>query len=331
MKTLKLAAWAFLAAVAPLASQAQAQAQAQAQEASWPTKPITIVVPFPPGGATDVMARLLAPKLSQSLGQSVVIENKTGAGGTIGTYAVARSKNDGYTLLWGTVAAHGIGPNIYKKLPYEPITDFTPVVRVVDQPYVLAVHPSLGVKTVSEFTAAAKASPGALPAGAAGKGTAAHMILEQYQSQTQTKLLAVQYKGAGPAMTDLLGGQVKMVFDVILTTLPFIEAKNLLPLAVTSAERSAALPGVPTMREAGVNFNAVGWNGVFAPAGTPDAIVQKFNRAVNEALASPDIRGRIVKDGSIPIGGTPMQFGEFVKSEVARWGEVARAANVVLD
>lgn len=324
MNLFKLAGLAVLASAVPLA--------AQGQQASWPTKAITIVVPFPPGGATDVMARILAPKIEKSIGQPVVIDNKVGAGGSIGTQAVARSKNDGYTFLWGTVATHGIGPNIYKKLPYDAIKDFTPVVRVVDQPYVLVAHPDLGVNSVAELTVKAKANPDSIPAASAGQGTGAHMILEKYQSETQAKLLHVPYKGAGPAMTDLLGGQVKVAFDVILTTVPYIEAKRVVPLAVTSATRSSALPNVLTMDEAGVSgFNAVGWNGIFAPAGTPDNVVRKINMAVNDALALPEIRDRIIKDGSIPVGGTPEKFREFVESEVASWGEVARKANVVLD
>lgn len=324
MKITKLVGLAFLAGMVPLA--------AQAQEPAWPTKPITIVVPLPPGGATDVMARILAPKIEKSVGQPVVVENKVGAGGSIGTQAVAKSKSDGYTFLWGTVATHGIGPNIYKKLSYDAIKDFTPVVRVVDQPYVLVAHPGLGVHSVAELTAKAKASRDSISAASAGQGTGAHMILEKFQSETQTELLHVPYKGAGPAMTDLLGGQVKVAFDVILTTVPYIEAKRVVPLAVTSASRSSALPDVPTMDEVGVSgFNAVGWNGIFAPAGTPDSIVQKVNAAVNDALALPEIKDRIIKDGSIPIGGTPEEFRKFVESEVASWGEVARKAKVVLD
>lgn len=324
MNILKFTGLALLAGAVPLS--------AQGQQATWPTKAITIVVPFPPGGATDVMARILAPKIEKSIGQPVVIDNKVGAGGTIGTQAVARSKNDGYTFLWGTVATHGIGPNIYKKLSYDAVKDFTPVVRVVDQPYVLVAHPSLGVNSVAELTDKAKADPGSIAAASAGLGTGAHMILEKYQSEMQAKLLHVPYKGAGPAMTDLLGGQVKVTFDVILTTVPYIEAKRVVPLAVTSATRSSALPNVPTMDEAGASgFNAVGWNGIFAPAGTPDSIVQKMNQAVTDALALPEIKDRIIKDGSIPVGDTPAEFRQFVVSEVASWGDVARKANVVLD
>ncbi|MDS1140402.1 tripartite tricarboxylate transporter substrate binding protein [Pusillimonas sp. SM2304] len=324
MKIWKSAGLALLVSVAPLG--------AQAQQASWPAKPITIVVPFPPGGATDVMARILAPKIEKAVGQPVVIENKAGAGGTIGTRAVANAKNDGYTFLWGTVATHGIGPNIRKNSSYDAVKDFTPVVHVVDQPYVLVVHPSLGVSSVAELTSKAKANPGGISAASAGQGTGAHMILEKYQTEAQSTFLQVPYKGAGPAMTDLLGGQVKLTFDVILTTVPYIEAKRVIPLAVTSASRSLALPDVPTMNEAGITgFNAVGWNGIFAPAGTSDDIVQKVNVAVNEALKLPEIKDRIIKDGSIPVGGSPEQFQQFVESELASWGDVARKANVMLD
>ncbi|MGP1614047.1 MAG: Bug family tripartite tricarboxylate transporter substrate binding protein [Pollutimonas bauzanensis] len=324
MKISRICGVMLLAAALPLAAQGQGQ--------PWPSKPITIVVPFPPGGATDVMARLLAPKIEQAVGKSVVVENKVGAGGTIGAQYVARANKDGYTFLWGTVATHGIGPNIYKNLPYDAARDFIPVVHVVDQPYVLVAHPSAGVSTVAELVAKAKSDPASVSAASAGKGTGAHMILEKFQSATHTELLHVPYKGAGPAMTDLLGGQVQIAFDVILTTTPYIEAKKLVPLAVTSAQRSLALPEVPTLDEAGIKgFDAVGWNGIFAPAGTPAAIIAKVNAAVTQALQTPEIHDRIVKEGSIPVGGSPEEFGKFVQSELASWGEVARQSNVALD
>jgi tripartite-type tricarboxylate transporter receptor subunit TctC len=313
-----------LAGMMPLAAQGQAE--------NWPLKPITIVVPFPPGGATDAMARLIAPKIEKAVGKPVVIENKVGAGGSIGTQYVARAKNDGYTFLWGTVATHGIGPNIYKNLPYNAASDFAPVVHVVDQPYVLVAHPSAGVATVSELIAKAKANPGTISGASAGQGTGAHLILEKFKSETGAQILHVPYKGAGPAMTDVLGGQVQLTFDVILTTVPYIQAKRLVPLAVTSAKRSLALPNVPTLDEAGVKgFDAVGWNGLYAPAGTPADIIRKVNAAVNAALASPEIHDRIVHDGSIPVGGTPEDFAKFTKAELESWGNVAKKANVSLN
>lgn len=304
---------------------------AHGETPAWPTKRITIVVPFPPGGATDVMARLIAPKIEKALGQSVIVENRVGAGGSIGTQYVARSGGDGYTLLWGTVATHGIGPSVYAHLPYDPVKDFVPIIHAVDQPYVLVAHPSLGVSTVAQLIALAKSKPGAIPVGSAGNGTGAHMILEKFMAETKTDMLNVPYKGAGPAMVDLLGGQVKLDFDVILTTAPYIKAKKAVPLAVTSAQRSSTLPDVPTMIEAGVpGFSAVGWNGLFAPAGTPDFVVRKLNKAVNDALASPDIHDRLIKQGSVPVGGTPEEFAAFVKSELKSWGKVARQAHVSL-
>lgn len=305
---------------------------AQAATQAWPARRITIVVPFPPGGATDVMARMFAPKIAKELGQPVIVENKIGAGGSIGTQFVARSDKDGYTLLWGTVATHAIGPSVYKHLPYDPLKDFTPIIHAVDQPYVLVVHPSLKVDSVKQLVALAKARPGDIAAGSAGRGTGAHMILEKFMAQTHISMLHVPYKGASPAMADLLGGQVKLVFDVVLTTAPYIHAGKLIALAVTSQQRSPTLPDVPTMAEAGVpGFTAVGWNGLFAPAGTPEAVVRMLNKAVNDALASPDIHQRLIQQGSVPVGGTPEQFRSFIQSELRSWGTVARQAHVSLD
>ncbi|MCW0209364.1 MAG: tripartite tricarboxylate transporter substrate binding protein [Achromobacter sp.] len=301
-------------------------------QAAWPAKPITIIVPFPPGGATDVMARLFAPRIEAAIGQPVVVENKSGAGGTIGTQWVARARNDGYTLLWGTVATHGIGPNIYKKLAYDAVADFEPVVHVVDQPYVLVAHPSRNIASVADLLRQAQERPGQIPVATAGVGTAAHMLFEKFQADTGTSMLGVPYKGAGPAMADLLGGQVDLAFDVILTTAPYIAAGRLVPLAVTSADRSQTLPNVPTMAEAGVRgFVASGWNGLFAPRGTPRPIVDKINAAVNLALRSPEINQRLLSEGSIPVGGTAGDFSSFIKAEIRVWGEVARQANVSVD
>ncbi|MGY6269761.1 Bug family tripartite tricarboxylate transporter substrate binding protein [Achromobacter denitrificans] len=298
----------------------------------WPAKPITVIVPFPPGGATDVMARLFAPRIEAAIGQPVVVENKSGAGGSIGTQLVARAPNDGYMLLWGTVATHGIGPNIYKKLPYDAVADFEPIVHVVDQPYVLVAHPSTKIATVDQLLGQARARPGQIPVASAGVGTAAYMLLQKFQADTGTSMLGVPYKGAGPAMADLLGGQVDLAFDVILTTAPYISAGRLVPLAVTSAERSQTLPDVPTMVEAGVDgFVASGWNGLFAPRGTPRAVVDKINAAVNRALQSPEINRRLLSEGSIPVGGTAEDFSRFIGAEIRSWGEVARQANVSMD
>lgn len=303
-----------------------------AQGQTWPTKPITIIVPFAPGGATDVMARLFAPEIEREVGQPVVVENKVGAGGTIGTQFVARAPNDGHTFLWGTIATHGIGPNIYSKLTYDAFKDFAPVIKAVDQPYVLVAHPSVGVKDLKALIGKAKSAPGTISAGNAGLGTAAHIFMEKFQNDTDTNFLHVPYKGAGPAMVDLIGGQLDVAFDVILTTAPYIQEGRLVPLAVTSSERSVRLPDVPTLQEAGIpNFVAVGWNGLFAPAGTPDVAVQGVNAAMNKALKSEGIRSRLLADGSIPGGGTPEEFKQFVEQELKVWGDVARAANVKLD
>ncbi len=301
-------------------------------EAAWPAKPVTIIVPFPPGGATDVMARLFAPRIEAAIGRAVVVENKVGAGGTIGTYQVARARNDGYTLLWGTVATHGIGPNIYKNLAYDAVADFEPIVHVVDQPYVLVAHPSKHIASVADLLKQARERPGRISVANAGVGTAAHMLFEKFQADTGTSMLGVPYKGAGPAMADLLGGQVDLAFDVILTTAPYIAAGKLVPLAVTSSERSPTLPDVPTMAEAGAQgFVASGWNGLFAPRGTPQAVIDKVNAAVNQALRSPEISRRLLSEGSMPVGGTAADFSRFIKAEIQTWGEVARQAHVSVE
>lgn len=324
MKTLQIVGAGILVVTLPIVAQGETN--------DWPKKPVTIVVPFPAGGATDVMARLFAPEISKAIDTPVIVENRSGAGGTVGTQYVARAENDGYTMLWGTVATHGIGPNIYKTLTYDVRKDFVPVVHAVDQPYVLVVHPSKGFKTVADLIKSAKADPGSLAAASAGVGTGAHMISEKFQVDSGTDLLLVPYKGAGPAMVDLLGGQVQMTFDVILTTAPHIQSKRVVPLAVTSATRSSALPDVPTMDEAGIDgFVAVGWNGLFALTGTPDYIVQKVNQAVNKALEKPEIRDRLISEGSIPVGGSPQDFSKFVDSELESWRQIAIQANVSLD
>lgn len=299
---------------------------------SWPKQVVTIVVPFPAGGATDVMARLFAPEIAAAINANVVVENRPGAGGTMGTQYVNRSASDGYTLLWGTVATHGIAPSIYKKLPYNVQEDFIPIVHVVDQPYVLVTHPSQNFSSMSDLIKQGKENPESLAASSAGIGTGAHMILEKFRTDSQVDLLLVPYKGAGPALIDLVGGQVDMTFDVILTSVPYIENKRLVPLAVTSAERSSALPDVPTMQEVGLDkFVAVGWNGLFARAGTPDHAVQKINQAVNEALQKPEIRNRLIKEGSIPVGGSIQDFASFIDLELKSWNQVAIQANITLD
>jgi len=309
-----------------------AASAAHARQDTWPERPVTVIVPFAPGGATDVMARMLGPKIEETLGLTVLVVNRAGAGGTVGAQAVARSATDGYTFLWGTVATHGIGPSVYKSLPYDPVKDFTPVAHVVNQPYVLVTHPSAGVNTVQEFVDKAKSQPGSVSMATAGQGTAAHMILEKFQSEVDAEFLNVPYKGAGPPMTDIVGGQVQAGFDVILTTVPFIETNRVVPLAVTSRERSPALPDVPTLDEAGLKgFDAIGWNGLFAPAGTPKEIVDKMNLAVNNALADPQIRERILRDGSVPLNISPADFEKFVASELESWRDVAIKAGVKLD
>ena len=308
-----------------------AAALAGAQTA-WPTRPISLVVPFPAGGTTDVLARALAEKLSQSLGQPVVVESKPGAGATLGADYVAKAKPDGYTLLMGAVH-HTIATSVYKKLPYDFQKDLAPITLVAMVPNVLVVNAALTpAKNVAELVALAKAAPEKLAYGSNGNGTAQHLIGTQFQASTGTTLLHVPYKGSGPLTTDLLGGQVAMSFDTITPVLQHIKGGKLRPLAVTTAKRSSVLPDVPTLQEAGLkDFDIGTWFGVLAPAATPKDVVARLSAEMAKIVASPDFAQRMEAIGAEPIGGTPDQMAKRIDDETVKFAKLVKDGKVAID
>jgi len=331
MNITRLRFCAALAAVALGTAAGPAQAQAQAQAHGFPTKPVTLVVPFPPGGSSDVLARALTDKLSQSLGQPVVVESRPGAGATLGAAYVATAKPDGYTLLMGAVH-HAIATSVYKKLPYDFDKSFAPVTTVALVPNVLVISAKSPVTDVKGLIAQAKAAPEKLSFGSNGNGTLQHLVGTQFASTTGIELLHVPYKGSAPLTTDLLGGQVDMSFDTITPVVPFIKAGKLRALAVTTARRSATLPEVPTLDEAGLKgFDQGTWFGILAPAGTPREVVARLNGEMVKIIQSPDFRKRMEDIGAEPIGDTPEQMAARIKADTARYGVLVKAANVVID
>lgn len=319
---------AFAAAAAGAGAPAGA---ADAPGGAYPTKPVRIVVGFPPGGATDVVARTIGPKLGEALGQSVVVDNRAGAASNIGAEHAARSPKDGYTLFMGTVST-SINPTLYRKLGYDALTDFAPITQVTSTPFLFVVHPSLPVKSVKEFIALARTRPGELNFGSAGSGSGAHLFVEMFGSMAGVKLMHVPYKGAAPATTATLSGETIFMFDNIVTTLPHARAGRLRALAVTTGSRSAAAPEIVTIAEAGVaGYDANAWFALFAPAGTPPAILQRLNAEVVKIVKMPDTRERFLSLGAEPVGSTPEQFAAFFRSEVAKWGKVVKQSGAQVD
>jgi tripartite-type tricarboxylate transporter receptor subunit TctC len=307
--------------VATLALVAATHAVAQA----WPTRPIRLVVPFPPGGAVDFYARVVQQPLSEALGQTVVIENKAGASGMVGAEAVAKAPPDGYTLLLGNIASLAINVGIYPKMPYDPLKDFTPIVRTVDVNYVLVVHPSVPVKSVPELIAYAKANPGRLSYGSAGSGSLPHLGTELFKAQTGTDMVHVPYKGGGPMVTDLLGGSVQLVIADQANLMPHVQSGKLRALAVATPRRSPNAADLPTIAETGLaGFDATAWQGLVGPAGMPPDVVKRLNEAFNKVMAMPAVREKLVGGGLEPVGGTPEQFGSFIGSEIAKWTKIAK-------
>jgi len=298
----------------------------------WPTKPVTLVVPFPAGGTTDVLARALAEKLQQSLGQPVIVESRPGAGATLGADYVAKAKPDGYTLLIGAVH-HTIASSVYKKLPYDFQKDFVPITGLALVPNVLVVNAgATPAKSVAELVAALKAHPGQWSYGSNGNGTAQHLIGTQFQNATGTTLLHVPYKGSGPLATDLLGAQIQMSFDTITPVLPHIKAGKLRALAVTTARRSSALPDVPTLEEAGLKGFDIGtWFGVLAPAATPRDIVARLNAEMVKVIQAPEFRKRMDEIGAEPTGGSSEQLAAQIRSETSRFAKLVKDANVQIE
>ena len=301
-------------------------------QADWPSRPIKFIVPWPPGGAADLIGRLIAERLSPALGQPVVVDNRAGAGGIVGTEAAARSAPDGYTMLFGSTGPNAINVSLYSKLPYDPVRDFTPVTQLTALPLVLIVSPSLPVNSVAELIALGKAKPGSLTVASVGAGTAQHLAGEIFRAQAGLEWVHVPYKGSAPAFTDLLGGQVNLLFDNIPASQPHIKAGKVKALAVTSATRSSALPDVPTVAEAGLpGYEAVAWQNVLVPAGTPRPIVDRLNAEIVKILRTPEMTERLVGLGAIVVGSAVDQAGAHVKSEVDKWGRAVKAAGVKLD
>ncbi|HEY8048668.1 MAG TPA: tripartite tricarboxylate transporter substrate binding protein [Ramlibacter sp.] len=312
---------AFLAAASPLAF---------AQ--SWPNRPLHMIVPFPPGGSTDLLGRAIGEEIARSLQQAVVIENVPGAGGSIGAERAARAAPDGYTLLMGHIGTLAVNPSLYPKLAYDPLRSFTPVAWVARVPNVLVVNPAVPASSLGELIAYAKTHPGQLSYASGGNGSAAHMAMEYLKMATQASLLHIPYRGTAPAVMDVLSGQVQATFTGVPALLPHIRAGKLRALAVSSPKRLAVLPDVPTVAESGVpgtkDFEADQWYGLVAPAGTPADIVAQLNRLVNASLASNAVRERLASEGAEPTPTTPQAFGELIAREIPRWARVIKAAHI---
>ena len=301
---------------------------------AFPSRPIRIVVPFPPGGSTDLLARRLGEKLAVSLGQPVVVENRPGAGGTTGADAVAKAPPDGHTLLMGVTGSNAIAASLYPRMPYDTLRDFTPVSQVVSAPLVLAVNSSSPIKTVRDYVAAAKSRP-PMTYGTPGNGTSMHLTGEMFDLATGSGLTHIPYKGSAPAMNDLLGGTLQSMFGDFLVLLPQVKAGKVTPIAVTSTRRHPLLPDVPTIAESGVpgleRFEATSWQGLFAPAGLPREVLARLNAEVVKAMEAPDMKEFFGSQGFIVGGSTPDQFRALIEAEVPKWGRVIKAANVKVD
>jgi tripartite-type tricarboxylate transporter receptor subunit TctC len=314
-----------------LLASALALAATGAAAQAWPTKPVTLVVPFPPGGTTDVLARALGERLGQALGQNIVIESKPGAGATLGADFVAKSRPDGYTLLMGAVH-HTIATSVYKKLPYDYQRDFAPVSTVALVPNVLVVNAANPAKTLPELVAQAKAAPDKTSFGSNGNGTAQHLIGAQFQGLTGTTIAHIPYKGSGPLATDLIGGQITMSFDTVTPVLPHIQAGKLRAIAVTTAQRSSALPDTPTLQELGLQGFDIGtWFGVLAPAATPKDIVARLNTEMVKIIQSPEFRKRMGEIGAEPIGDSTDHMAAQIKSETEKFAKLVKEAKVVIE
>jgi tripartite-type tricarboxylate transporter receptor subunit TctC len=305
-------------------------AQSATAQGTYPTKAIKIIAPVQPGGGVDLVARTIGDRISKALGQPVVVENQSGGGGIVGSQTTARAAPDGYTLMVGYVGTHGTNPAV-RKLPYDAVKDFTPIAMVGGTPNVLVVPPSLPVKTLQEFIAYAKANQGKLSYGSSGPGTLTHLAMEQLKVATDIDVQHVAYRGIGPAITDILGGQTQALFPGLAAALPHIKAGKMRPLAITGTKRHPLLPDVPTFEELGYRgFDGVQWYGIVGPAIMPPAIVATLNKAINDALADPALRERLSGEALEPMPMTPEQFGLYMKSDIAKWTKIAKEQNIQL-
>ncbi len=306
-------------------------------QTAWPNKPVKIIVPFAPGGTTDILARAMAPELSRAFGQPFVVENRAGAGGNVGADAVAKAPADGYTLLMGTVGTHGINKALYSKMPFDSQKDFAPITLVAGVPNVMVMNAdkakALDINTVAEFIKYARAHPGKFSMASSGNGTSIHLSGELFKSRTGTFMTHIPYRGSGPALLDLIGGSVDVMFDNLPSALPQIKAGKLKALAVTSSQRSAALPDTPTIEEAGrlTGFDASSWFGLMAPAGTPGEIVNRIQQEVAKSLSTPAVKDKLMAQGAIPGGNTPEQFNSFINAEHVKWAQVVKVSGAKVD
>ena len=309
-----------------------AMPSAQAQAQTYPTKPIRLIVPFTPGGSTDILARSIGQKLTEAWGQPVIVDNVPGAGGSIGADKAAKAPADGYTLLMGHIGTLAVNPSIYPNLSYDPIKSFAPVAWVARVPNVLVVNPSVKATTTAELIALARANPGKINFGSGGNGSAAHIATEYLKLKTQTQIVHVPYRGTAPAVTDVVAGQIQMVLTGAPAVIQFVKSGQLRAIAVASDKRLEALPDLPTIAESGLKelagFEADQWYGVVAPAGTPAAIIAKLNAQINASLASAELKTRLQSEGAVATPTTPEAFGQLIKGEIERWRPVVKAGNI---
>ena len=302
-----------------------------AAQGDFPNKAIRIVVPFPPGGATDAAARLVATKMSEKWGQPVVVDNRAGAGGNVGSDLVAKSAPDGYTLVMGVTGSHAINTSLYSRMPYDPVADFVAISQVAVVPNVLVVHPSVPAQSLAELVALAKREPGKLNYASLGNGTAAHLGMEMLKSAAGIDIAHVPYKGSAPAVSDLLAGQVQVMVDGLPSALPHVKAGKLRAIALTSLHRAPALPDLPTIAETYPGFYADAWSGLFAPKGTPQAVVDKLSVEVQRILQMPEVREKLVALGAEPVGSTQAEFNAHVRREIDKWARVVKTSGARVD
>jgi tripartite-type tricarboxylate transporter receptor subunit TctC len=301
-------------------------------QGTYPERPITLVVPFPAGGSTDLVARVVAERMGKELGQSIIVENRGGAGGNIGSAAVAKADPDGYTILMGTVATHALNPALYRKMPYDAVADFAPVALLVVVPNVLVVNPDFPAKNVQELIALLKEKPGEYSYASSGNGTPLHLSGELFKSMAGVDMVHIPYKGAGPALIDVMGGHVPIMFDNLPSSTEHIRAGKMRGLAVTTAERAPSMPDLPTIAESGLpGYETYTWNALFAPAGTPKDVIDRLNAAANAAVADPDVQAKLKDVGAVPKGSTPEELASHVQAELAKWAPVVKASGAQID